>query len=89
MTSSAPSGLLAFSVLKMTRAVVRNKTINDDHGNYRPGKLDLATAINLCGFVIRISCTLAETDEDVSKEASRSEKNDCCDHQHKHRQPEA
>ena len=62
---------------------------NDDHGNYRPGKFDLATAINLRGLMIRISCTLAITHKDVSEETSRSEKNAHCNCKHKHRQPKA
>ena len=62
---------------------------NDDHGNYRPGKLDLTTAINLRGFMIRIGRTLAITDEDVGQEASGSEKNACCNRKYKHRQPKA
>src|SRR6202453_3847731 len=39
---------------------------NDEYWNDRPGKLDLITAVNLRGFILRIGGALAIAYEDVS-----------------------
>src|SRR5665213_1578788 len=60
---------------------------HDEHRNYRPGKLDLITSVNLRGFTIGIFCALAITDQDVSQHASNGKENGRRNGEYKHRQP--